>query len=297
MDVQLVRELLQDPQRVKEHMEGFSYSLPAKLSTKPEDLSLWVKTLSMTPTKTGKNQAEYEEANKILQYNASTGNLKGYYCEKCHNRGNYLDIDDYGNEILRNCSCLKRRDALRNIAKSGMGDLLDKKLSTFVAAEDWQKTMKEMAQKYAKSDKDHWFGLFGQSGCGKTHICAALGNWMLRKGYKVLYMQWVQEVKSLKRMATDPEYNRIFSRWSTAPVLYIDDLFKGKVTEADINIAYELINYRYNNRDKVTLISSELDLEQLSAVDGAIAGRIKERCGEYFLQIPKDQNKNWRLKI
>ena len=251
----------------------------------------------MTPTKTGKNQVEYEEANKILQYNASTGNLKGYYCEKCHNRGNYLDIDYYGNEILRNCSCLKRRDALRNIAKSGMGDLLDKKLSTFVASEDWQKTMKEMAQKYAKSDKDHWFGLFGQSGCGKTHICAALGNWMLRKGYKVLYMQWVQEVKSLKRMATDPEYSRIFAKWSTAPVLYIDDLFKGKVTEADINIAYELINYRYNNRDKVTLISSELDLEQLSTVDGAIAGRIKERCGEYFLQIPKDQNKNWRLKI
>ena len=178
-----------------------------------------------------------------------------------------------------------------------MGDLLDKKLSTFVVSEDWQKTMKEMAQKYARSDKSHWFGLFGQSGCGKTHICAALGNWMLRKGYKVLYMQWVQEVKSLKRMATDPEYGRVFSKWATAPVLYIDDLFKGKVTEADINIAYELINYRYNNRDKVTLISSELDLEQLSAVDGAIAGRIKERCGEYFLQIPKDQNKNWRLKI
>lgn len=65
-------------------------------------------------------------------------------------------------------------------------------------------------------------------------------------------------------------------------VLYIDDFFKGSVTSGDINLAFELLNSRYISPDKITIISSELTIEQILKYDAAIGGRIAERAGEYI---------------
>jgi DNA replication protein DnaC len=140
--------------------------------------------------------------------------------------------------------------------------------------------------------------LLGQSGCGKTHLCCAVSNKLIEEGAEVIYMVWNNAVKELKRNATDDEtYSKLFDKYANAEVLYIDDFFKGKITEADITIAFEIINYRYNNPDCVTIISSELLLPDLFNVDEAVAGRILERCGENVIQIKPDINKNYRRKM
>jgi DNA replication protein DnaC len=86
--------------------------------------------------------------------------------------------------------------------------------------------------------------------------------------------------------------------------LYIDDLFKtGRVagktaqmpTEADINLAFEIINSRAIQR-KPTIISSESNLFDLIQIDEAIGGRIKQRCGEYYLNIGSKNTKNYRME-
>ena len=51
-------------------------------------------------------------------------------------------------------------------------------------------------------------------------------------------------------------------------------------TAADVNLAYEIINYRYNNRDKITIISTELTIGGLCEIDEALGGRIRQRAGE-----------------
>ena len=90
-------------------------------------------------------------------------------------------------------------------------------------------------------------------------------------------------------------------------VLYIDDLFKGgkgedgkykPPTAADINAAFEIINYRYNNPELVTIISSERTLVELNDIDEAIAGRIAERSKEsgYCINLKPDKKRNWRMK-
>jgi hypothetical protein len=92
-----------------------------------------------------------------------------------------------------------------------------------------------------------------------------------------------------------------------ADVLYIDDLFKNgkddfgtvkQPTPADINAAFEIINYRYNNPGKITIISSERTLIEMNAIDEAIAGRIaeKSKAGGYCINLAKDGKKNWRMK-
>ena len=77
-------------------------------------------------------------------------------------------------------------------------------------------------------------------------------------------------------------------------MLYIDDFLKGRITDADINLAFELINARYNRRETaITIISSELDLGTVTKLDEALGGRIYERARNYSCRTGGE---NWRFK-
>lgn len=243
-----------------------------------------------------RNREEYFTARKILEYNQSEGSLTGYDCPICKNKGDVMDLDESGNEVFRVCKCARIREVQANARKSGLGDLLSKRFSNYIAEEDWQKAALHKAMTFAKNGGNRWFAMLGQSGAGKTHLCAAVSNQLLGKGRQVVYMLWTMEIRRLKRLAAESEYDKIFDRYKLADVLYIDDLFKGKITDADVTAAFELINYRYNNPQLTTIISSELSLDDISRIDGAIAGRIRERCGDFFITIAPDNKKNWRLK-
>ena len=69
------------------------------------------------------------------------------------------------------------------------------------------------------------------------------------QGKGVRYMIWTEEATKLKALKTDDEgYEREINKWKTAEVLYIDDFLKGGVTDADKNIAFDLLNARYINQ-------------------------------------------------
>ena len=60
-------------------------------------------------------------------------------------------------------------------------------------------------------------------------------------------------------------------------------------------MAFELINYRYNN-NLATVLSSELTVDQILFFDEAVGSRIYQRTKEYHWDIAKDPHKNYRLK-
>ena len=91
----------------------------------------------------------------------------------------------------------------------------------------------------------------------------------------------------------DVYYDRERKRYATARVLYIDDLFKGKITESDINIMYEIINYRYINRLPV-IVSTELFLNDLIECDEAIGSRIMELCKGNLISF-REKELNYRV--
>ena len=239
---------------------------------------------------------EYAEALKIREYNLKSGNLTGYDCPICQNKGHLLDISPDGNEIMRLCSCRSKRSIIQKANQSNLGDLLKKRFSNFQAEEEWQKSILKTAKGFVTDGGKGWLAMLGQTGCGKTHLCSAVANQLLGNGRQVLYMLWTTEIRQLKRLATDPQYDRIFDQFRTAEVLYIDDLFKGKVTDADVQACYDLLNFRYNDTKLTTILSSELSLKEIGEIDGAIAGRIRERCGKNFVTVAPDPGKNWRLK-
>ena len=127
-------------------------------------------------------------------------------------------------------------------------------------------------------------------------------------GKMVRYMLWRDDVVKLKGNVNDSEaYEKHMSEFKNAEVLYIDDLFKTgknnegvpqKPTGADTNIAFELLNYRYNNPGLITLISSECRVTDILDIDEAIGGRIAERTIQhgYGINIKPDRTKNYRLR-
>ena len=112
--------------------------------------------------------------------------------------------------------------------------------------------------------------LCGQVGSGKTHLSIALALNFLKKKTRVMYMPYRDVITKIKQNMIDAEYYRkSISKYQTCEVLLIDDLFKGKINESDINIMFEIINYRYLNFLPI-IVSSEFSIDRLLAFDEGV---------------------------
>ena len=232
----------------------------------------------------------------------------GYNCTECNNKG-YIVVPELYlgrySTAQRSCKCCKIRNTIRALNRSGLADVVhDYTFDKYIATEDWQKSVLATAKQYLTDSENHWFYFGGTTGSGKTHICTAIAISLLKRGAEVKYMLWRDEASRLKSMVNDTEYSAEIKKYKDIDVLYIDDLFKtGKTefqgkqrpTQADINLAFEILNSRAIQK-KITIISSESTLTDLIDIDEAIAGRVKQKSGVYCLNIAHDRSKNYRLK-
>lgn len=224
----------------------------------------------------------------------SLNEYDGIDCPVCRNKG-VIYMAEPPNPVLKQkpCECKAKRDAVRYMRESGLEDLLEHKVASYEVKEPWQESIKNMAIEYVKGKRTEWFCILGQSGAGKTHICSAVAKTFLDRGIETRYVVWNTFVRELKAdMLNDKQ---MMYQYRKVPVLYLDDFLKGRYTDTDITLAFDLLNHRYNNH-LTTLITSELSFSELMSIDSAIAGRIKERCGKFLHEIGKDDSKNYRLK-
>lgn len=272
-----------------------------------EDLEQLQGLNSLLPrTPSGASQATCEDPVEAMRkiaelHNRTPGDLTGYDCPLCLNRGYRMEITDDGSRVNRECSCMTIRRNRERIARSGLADLMQRyTFETWQTPEPWQKELLTAAKGFA-AQPSGWFAVLGAVGCGKTHICTAICGELLNRGYDTRYMLWREVIGRIKALVNEPElYKQALQPYLSAKVLYIDDLFKvGKgqePTSADFNVAFELLNHRYINSELVTLISSELSIGQIMEYDEAVGSRIYElakRGGCYF---PLGDKANWRLR-
>ncbi|MPM81971.1 hypothetical protein SDC9_129029 [bioreactor metagenome] len=102
-------------------------------------------------------------------------------------------------------------------------------------------------------------------------------------------------IRIKQNMLDEEYYRKNISKYQTCEILLIDDLFKGKITESDINIMFEILNYRYLNFLTV-IISTEFVVENLLSFDEAVGSRIYEMCKDYVVEIERGRERNWRLR-
>lgn len=236
---------------------------------------------------------------RLRAANSRPGKLAGFDCPKCLNRGYSVKLGENGELISVPCECMETRKSIQALKKSGLENLIEMyRFGNYVAEEEWQKTALEDAKKFAADPGNGWFILGGVPGSGKTHLGVAICRELMMSGRSTKYMMWRDEITNIKAAVTDEEeYNRLVDPAKRASVLYIDDFFKvggGRLpTSADISVAFEILNYRYVNKGKTTIISTELSMNDLLTLDEAVGSRIYERCEEphWF----SGEGKNWRI--
>ena len=232
-----------------------------------------------------------------------------YNCPQCNDTG-WIDFEDERGRWVKKCSCRLAREAKERLASSGLADAVQKQtFEAFTVNTPIQKQLKRVAMNYLdrllatqNEDRIPWLYVGGNPGSGKTHICTAVCGELLKHNKAVKYMQWVQEARKLKAGVNDENFEDQVYEYISTSVLYIDDLLKQKYspnpvfTEADIKIAFTILNARYI-MNKPTIISSEWSLlDHLLPADEGVFSRVYERSKGYTVDIDRNPANNYRLR-
>jgi DNA replication protein DnaC len=136
-----------------------------------------------------------------------------------------------------------------------------------------------------------WLVFMGDTGCGKTHLAAAIVNYRYEAGKPALFMV-VPEFLDHLRSAFSPEskvsYDQLFESVKTTPLLVLDDFGEHSTTPWVKEKLYQLINYRHNSR-LPTVITTQYSFDQiLQGVDPAISSRLvdKENSVPFNIMAP-----------
>ena len=246
---------------------------------------------------------------QVARENEIEGNLKGYNCSHCKNRGYLVAVREYDGDfevVQKPCAvCAKPRRSIANLQRSGLAEVLDKyTFDNFTTDKEWQKDMLAKARAFRTQNKVHCFFIGGNSGAGKTHLCSALAIDYLRHGSEVKYILWRKELREIRRKIFDEGNEGYLDYLKNVDVLYLDDFFKSvkaaddpfqRPTQADANLAFEIISERLD-RDRITIISTECTLDELIAIDEAMGSRIRRGSEGFATVVRRDRKNNYRMR-
>ena len=223
-------------------------------------------------------------------------------CDRClstHRNGTFHYLRDGEYETMFLCAdrftCTKigqfHSARLEYVKKtSRMPDyLLRKSIDNFTITQWWQQNLMTTLSMWQLED-NKWVCITGGPGTGKTHVCSALVNELLGRGIGVIYTYYGEIIEAVKYRD-----QAFLDMIRNAPVLFLDDLYKGNITFQEIKETAMLINYRYTH-DLVTLITTEKTPDELFDIDQATTGRIISRCDGCWADLPHDKESDYRIK-
>ncbi len=140
-----------------------------------------------------------------------------------------------------------------------------------------------LALDFAKAP-DGWLVFQGINGCGKTHLAAAIANYLLKEGKPVKF-EVVPDLLDHLRLTFSPEstvsYDQLFEEVKNAPLLILDDLGKQSTTPWAQEKLYQVINHRYNFR-LPTVVTTNCTTDEL---DSPISSRFVDPKISIFFNI------------
>lgn len=234
---------------------------------------------------------------RVETYNRQPGadDGTGIRCPECRDRGTIAFISPSGSFTVRPCKCAGHRRTVKRLQRQGLYERAKRAtLDSFRTDTALRKAMKQTVEDFLRCPEPHWLALCGQSGTGKTHLCtAAFARLSSARGLEGRYLLWNSDARQIKNEAANGDETAL-KDFKTCGLLYIDDLFKtrqgAEPSDADVRLAFELLDWRYNNR-LVTILSTERQGEELRKLDFALYRRICEMCGPYLVSIAPDQSK------
>lgn len=227
---------------------------------------------------------------------------KEHECPICLDRG--VIICD-GGDKARVCQCREQK-RLENIFKSShiTPEFRSKTFDKFITAGRPQavRDMYDCARDYAEKfeelrhEENNWMALLGEPGSGKTYLSIAVANELMKKGIPVLYFQHVEGMSETKDLLKqDKTLTYKLEQMKKTALMIWDDLFWGKGSPRDfeLEITFEVLNYRYLNC-LPTILNSNLTPSQLYEANKTIGSRIIERSKRHMVLI-EGLESNYRL--
>jgi DNA replication protein DnaC len=129
------------------------------------------------------------------------------------------------------------------------------------------------ARQYAGS-LNGWLLLQGGFGCGKTHLAAAIANFVVGMGVPTLFLT-VPDLLDTLRFSFDSEdttFEQRFDEIRNAPLLVLDDFGTHNATAWAQEKLFQIVNYRYINKLPM-VVTTNLDLDE---VDARIRSRLAD---------------------
>jgi len=151
-------------------------------------------------------------------------------------------------------------------------------------------TITEYARNFEVCKKQEQNGLLisGNPGIGKTHLSAALANFLIERTVPIVYINFVNLLRRIKGSYSSKfeSETELINALIDAELLIIDDLGRSKVTKWVVEILYTVINARYEQIDRPIVITTEKSLRELEDhlneagdnLGAAIVSRIVEMC-------------------
>ncbi|MBI4287592.1 MAG: ATP-binding protein [Chloroflexi bacterium] len=122
------------------------------------------------------------------------------------------------------------------------------------------------ADNFAKKPSG-WLVLGGETGCGKTHLAAAIGNYRVAQGLPVVFVSvpdFLDHLRATFNPQSPVSYDELFEKVKTAPLLILDDFGEQTSTPWAQAKLDQLINYRYNAR-LATVFTTSRNTEEMNA--------------------------------
>lgn len=119
----------------------------------------------------------------------------------------------------------------------------------------------EKAKEFAESPQG-WLVLTGPTGCGKTHMAAAIANRCIHSGTAALWIivpDFLDHLRATFSPGSDITYDEFFERVKGAPLLFLDDLGTHSSTQWAEEKLFQVLNHRFNAQLPTVVTSISLD--------------------------------------
>lgn len=238
------------------------------------------------------------DVNEIINRCKAKAHKTNYKCSVCKDTGYIIIEQPTYQPVIKECSCRNKERLKQEWLESGFNITCnDLTLNKFQDDRNIvSKKMKSIAKDYINNyegiqfDRNNSISFLGEPGTGKTHICIGISLELLKKGFKPIYFPYRDVIDTMidLRVNDKTKYETKLNKYQKCNILFLDDLFKGGYTEAEIKLIFKIINYRYINKLPI-IVSSEHISSKLLEIDRAIGSRIIEMSKNRILDIAGEE--------
>ncbi len=169
----------------------------------------------------------------------------------------FLVRDDELNSSVTTTVTVERQDRYKNIKKE------TEVITTKITQANLDTLSYAVRTCFDYAENPHgWLLLLGGTGCGKTHLAAAIGNHRLESGGQVIMVDvadLLDYLKSTFRPSVEVSFDRRFYEIKTTPLLILDNLVESGISSAWAETKLNQILLHRHNARLPTILTSPLN--------------------------------------